>query len=471
MSARALLEGGMIRLLVSAAALALTASPAFAQLLRRAQLGFVMPPDRQQGQGAVVAQVAPGGTAAGLGLEAGDVIVRVNDSPVARPQDLGPVLSRFYGGTPIRLTVRRAGAEQVLRGAGIERPRDVFAGARVDYGAVPFRGGQLRDILVTPEGVANPPIVFLLQGFSCVTMEGPFYHPLIEALLREGIGFYRVEKAGIGDSAGGVNCTDIDFAIELDGFRSAWRHLVETRGIDADRVFMLGHSMGGFQAPFLAAERPPRGVAIYGAGLRNWADYNLDLIRFQSFLFFGQDPVTAAEQAESYREALRRFYFGREAPAAIAAGSEINARALRETMNWDGGERVLGRHYKFTQDLAHQPLTAAWRDARTNVLAMYGEADLVALFDEDHHIVADIANHYRPGSGRYVEIARTAHGMDIVGDRQELRRRTVAAAGAIPTGDFNPEIARVLAGWIRESLARPAWRTVAPMAAAPAPAG
>ena len=449
-----------LHLAATALALALVAAPAAAQLPRRAQLGIVMPPARQQGQGAVVAEVAPGGTAAALGLRPDDVIVRVNDTPVARPQDLGPTLSRFFGGTPVRLTVRRGGRELVLRGAGVERRRDAYPGARVDYGAVPFRGGQLRDILVTPEGVANPPIVFLLQGFSCVTIENALYHRLIGELLKDGIGFYRVEKAGVGDSAGGVNCTDIDFATELDGFRAAWRHLVETRGIDADRVFMLGHSMGGFQAPFLAAERAPRGVAIYGAGLRNWADYNLDLIRFQSFLLFGQDPAAAAVQAESYREALRRFYFGREAPAAIAAGSEVNARALRETMAWDGGERVLGRHYQFTQDLAQQPLTAAWRDARTNVLAMYGESDIVALFDEDHRIIADIANHYRPGSGRYVEIARTGHGMDVVGDRLEVRRRTVET-GTLPSGEFNPEVARALAGWIREAMARPAWRTVA----------
>lgn len=458
----------MIRLLLAAAALAGAAAPAAAQLQRRAQLGVTMPAARQQGQGAVVSEVMPGGTAAALGLRPDDAIVRVNDTPVARPQDLGPVLARFFGGTPIRLTVRRGGAEQLLQGTGVERLRDSYPGATVDYGAVPFRGGHLRDILVTPNNVANPPIVYLLQGFSCVTIENPLYHSLIEALLRDGIGFYRVEKAGIGDSAGGVNCTDIDFATELDGFRSAYNYLIRTRGVDADRVFMLGHSMGGFQAPFLAAERAPRGVAFFGAGLRNWADYNLDLIRFQSFLLFSQDPAAAAAEAESFREALRRFYFGREAPAAVAAGSAVNARALREALAWDGGERVLGRHYKFTQDLAHQPLTAAWRDSWTNVLAMYGESDIVTLFDEDHRIIADIANHYRPGSGRYVEIARTGHGMDIVGDRLELRRRVVET-GNLPTGEFNPEVARALAAWIRESMARPAWRTVAPApAAAPA---
>lgn len=460
----------MIRLLLSAAALALAATPAAAQQLpRRAQLGVTMPADRQQGEGAGIGEVVPGATAAALGIRSGDVIARFNDTAITRPPELIAAVSTLTGGAPVTVTVRRAGRETILRGRAIERPRDAYPGARVDYGAVPFRGGLLRDILVTPDGVTNPPIVYLLQGFTCTTMETPLYHQLIAALLRDGIGFYRVEKAGIGDSAGGVNCTDIDFAAELDGFRAAYTHLIQARGVDPDRIFMLGHSMGGFQAPFLAAERAPRGVAIYGAGLRNWADYNLDLIRFQSFLLFGQDPAEAAVQAESYREALRRFYFGREAPAAIAAGSEVNARALREALAWDGGERVLGRHYKFTQDLAHVPLTQAWRDSRTNVLAMYGEADIVALFDEDHRIIADIANHYRPGSGRYVEIARSGHGMDVTGDRQEIRRRVIAQ-GSLTFGDLNPEVARVLSVWVRESMARPAWRNVAPTPAPAAPA-
>ena len=451
--------------LLAAAALSLPLAPASADLPRRVQLGIVMPPDRQAGAGAVVGEVVPGGTAATLGMQPGDVILRAGDAPIARPQDLGPVLARLRGGTPVALTVRRGGRELVLRGAAVERPRDAYAGARVDYGAVPFRDGQLRDILVTPEGVREPPVVFLLQGFSCVTMEQPLYHRLAEALLGAGIGFYRVEKPGVGDSAGGPHCATIDYATELEAFRGAYRHLAETRGIGPDRIFMLGHSMGGIQAPMLAAERPPRGVAIYGAGLRNWADYNLDLVRFQPYLFSGADPVASAGQAEAYREALRRFYILRETPAHLAAAGPDFAAALRDAMSWDGGENVLGRHYKFTQDLAHLPLTAAWRDARTNVLAMYGEADMVALFDEDHRLIADIVNHYRPGSGRYVEIARTGHGMDVIGTRLEVRQRTVAA-GAVPQGEFNPEVARVLAEWIRESMARPPVREQAPAPAA-----
>ena len=85
-------------------------------------------------------------------------------------------------------------ASSCLRGTAIARPLEVFTGAHIDYGAVDFGGGQLRDIFVEPDGVAAAPIVFLIQGFSCATIEFPAYHRLGEELVRRGIGFYRVEK-------------------------------------------------------------------------------------------------------------------------------------------------------------------------------------------------------------------------------------------------------------------------------------
>src|SRR4029079_14678688 len=101
----------------------------------------------------------------------------------------------------------------------------------------------------------------------------------------------------------------IDYATELDAFRAAYRHLTMARGIDADRVFMLGHSLGGPGAPSLAAERPPRGVAVYGTVFRNWADYHRDLTQFQPYLFGGSDLAEQSAQADHFREAIRRFYF------------------------------------------------------------------------------------------------------------------------------------------------------------------
>jgi hypothetical protein len=186
------------------------------------------------------------------------------------------------------------------------------------------------------------------------------------------------------------------------------------------------------EAPLLAAENAPRGVAVFGTVLRNWADYHRDVGSFQRFLFNGADPALLATRSERNRELFRRFYFGREAPAAMAAEGPETAQILREAFSWDGRDRTIGgRSYKFNQDLAYLPLMAAWRDAKTNVLALYGESDIVAINDEDHRLIADIAEFYRPGTGRFVEVAGTDHGMELVGNRAEVREKTRAAAGCL----------------------------------------
>ena len=442
-------------------------------LPRRAFLGIAMAPDRQTAPGATASQVITGGTAAAIGLREGDIVVRAGDRPIGSPADLVAFASGLDEGAPVTLTVRRGDEELQLTGPARPRPRETYVGGSVDYGAVPWRGGRLRDLLVMPDGAEAPPVVFLIQGFTCASVESPdpanAYRQLGAALIAAGIGYYRVEKPGLGDSRGTPPCSQIDYDAELDAFRSAYRHLIETRGIAPERIFMFGHSLGGLQAPMLAAERAPRGVAVYGTVVRNWADYHWNVAQFQDYLMAGADPVEAIRQAEAYREVFHRFYREREAPAAIAADDPAYAAGLRQAFGWDGGDNVFGRHFKYDQDLAHQPLMAAWRDARTHVLSIYGGSDLVALFDEDHRLIADVANHYRPGSGRYVEIARTGHGMDLIGTREEVRERT-RNSGAPPDGAFNPEVASVVAGWIREAMARPPIEAAA-AARAPGPLG
>jgi hypothetical protein len=85
-------------------------------------------------------------------------------------------------------------------------------------------------------------------------------------------------------------------------------------------------------------------------------------------------------------------------------------------------------------------------------------------------MIADIADFYRPGSGRFVQIAGTTHGMELVGNRQEYREKALAT-GRPPTGPFNPEIPAVLADWIGKSMARPPVRLQAERMISPPNAG
>ncbi|HEX6604320.1 MAG TPA: alpha/beta fold hydrolase [Sphingomicrobium sp.] len=445
---------------LAAATAALLAVPATgANLPRKAALAVRLGPAPQGTSGALAVEVFPGGTASAIGLRNGDLVVSAGGRPVTRSADLVAYASSLHAGEKVEITVRRDGRDVRLGGKAKPRPLEAYADATVDYGAVPFRGGLIRDILVSPKAVANPPVLFLLQGFSCASIDsGPpedSYRRLGEELLKRGVAYYRVEKPGLGDSSGTPACADIDFTAELEAFRAAYKHLIEDRHVDPDRIFMFGHSLGGLEAPLLAAETPPRGVAAYGTVLRNWADYHLDIDRYQTFLANGTDPGEAAAATERDRELFRRFYFGKEAPAQLAAGNPAYGAAMREVMGWDGTDRLFGRNYRFMQELAGLPLASAWRRAKTNVLALYGESDIVAIDDRDHKMIADIADFYRPGSGRFVEVAKTGHGMTLVGNRHEYREKAMAAEGAPPDGPFNPQVAEILAGWIKDSMERP----------------
>ena len=452
-------------------ALSVATPSAAASLQRKASLGLQVAPAPNGSPGAIAAEVFPGGTADALGLHNGDLVVVAGNHPVARPADVVAYAATLRSGDRTELTVRRAGKDIRLTGKAKPRPLETYEGATVDYGAVPFRGGMLRDILVLPKGVANPPVLFLLQGFTCASIEPPFpddpYRRLGAELVKRGIGYYRVEKPGMGDSMGTPACEEIDFATELEAFRDAYEHLIHARGVDADSIFMFGHSLGGLEAPLLAADVPPRGVAVYGAVLRNWADYHLDIDRYQTFLTGASGPDEAAAATERDRELVRRFYFAKESPAQLAADNPAYGDAMRNAFAWDGADKMFGRNFKFMQDLAGLPLASAWRRTKSNVLAVYGESDIVAIDDRDHKVIADIADFYRPGSGRFVQIPGTTHGMELVGNRHEFREKSMAAGGAPPSGPFNPEVARVIADWITASMARPPVRLQSDRALSP----
>jgi len=440
--------------------LSLACAPSQAQTLpRRAALGAKLGP---AAGGVAILDVLPGATAQQLGIAAGDVIVAIDGQPTDNPLALVRAMESLRGGDPIRIDYRRGGASRTVRGKAAARPQESYANATVRYGAYAFKGGAIRDILVMPSGKSDAPVVFFLQGYACASIEAgdPFglYGGLAKGFADAGIGFYRVEKPGLGDSRGGVRCEDIDYATELDAYRTAYHRLVQDLGISPDRIFLFGHSLGGLEAPMLAAENAPRGVVVYGTVLKDWAAYSSDLATYQDFLINGADP--AAEEAKYPARAvtLRHFYIDRWSPERIAAADPAAGQALRELVGWDGGSHAFGRSYVFAQDLPGLPLIKAWRDTKSNVLSLYGASDEVALFDTDQRMIAEVVNWYRPGTARFVSVPDTMHAMDLVGDRDAFRRRNMAAGG-LKFGMFNPKVLEPIIAWIRDSMASPPVRT------------
>jgi hypothetical protein len=421
------------------------------QLPRRAALGVAI---ESADGGALIRNVAPGSTAAQAGLRAGDVVTRLNGVATPTHSALVAQAALLRTGEIARFDYLRNGAAAQAQAPAVARPLETYAGASARYGAVAFRGGLLRDILVTPDRASREgPVVYLIQGYTCASMEGPSeahpYRALAQGLAARGIATYRIEKPGMGDSRGGPACLDTDFATELDAFRTGLKTLIEVHGVRPGRIVLLGHSMGGVQAPLLAAENDGlRGVAVYGAVLRSWRDYMQDLMRTQAFLSAGEDPAEGEALGEDMRNLLNRI-FDEETPLAqIAAQSPRNEELLREVLQWDGKDLILARTAAYWRGVDDQRLTVAWRDTETQVLALYGEADFAALDDSDHRMIADIVNHYRPETARFMTLPRTGHGFGIEGDRASARRANAANPAASGAAPYNPELTKVLGDWI-----------------------
>jgi len=437
------------------------AAPAADMLVRQPLIGMATTPGPQ---GLRIDGLLPAGMAARLGLKQGDILVTVNGTQVSTAQSVVDAFTATPIGGTLRVTALRGGKNLSLSARQAPHPDEAYPNGVVRYGQVDIGPTRLRDILVMPKDVADPPVLFYISGYSCGSIEatGPqsLYGTLVRSFIDAGIAFYRVEKPGVGDSRGGTHCHDQTLADEIDVLRASYRHLIGL-GFPADRIFILGHSLGGIEAPLVTADMPPpRGIVPYGVMLKNWGDYIQDITTFQDFATVGADPVEAYKQGERDRPILQAFFFGHQSFQQIVAANPAAADRLKAIFFWDGGDHAYGRSWHLLQDLAGVNFPDAWARVPTNILSLYGAVDEIALTSEDQRRIVDIVNYYRPGSARFVEVPNTMHFMDLVGDRDAFRERNVAAGGQVVPGPHNPEVERQIIAWIRDCLARPPVRTM-----------
>lgn len=421
-----------------------------AELPRRPSLGVAI---GLAPSGVPVVAVQPKSTAEALRLRVGDIIVEWNGNKV-EPSSFGPIVAETSVGEEFHIKWLRDGKLLRAKGRMRVRPLEGYSNASVSYGSVPIAGGLLRDILVQPRGRVEGPVVFLLQGITCASVEAPdpgeTYGQLAARFAEVGWGFYRVEKPGVGDSRGGLPCTQRDFDEELQAFQMAYDHLIDVRGVSVDRIVLLGHSMGGLQAPYLAARRPPGGVIVYGTVVRNWADYHLDGGLWQPFLYGGEDPAQSADNDQA-RRIVDAFFWQQKPPSEIAKLSGISPSYVQQLLGWDGNINAYGRHFRFLQSLSRTTQIEAWKDVTVPVLSLYGGSDLVALSSRDHRLLVDVLNYYRTGSAQFVEVAGADHDMRIAPDPAGFRK-FVRENGAPPSGPFNLNVFSAMEAWINKEV-------------------
>jgi serine protease Do len=88
----------------------------------RAQINF----PTSAGNGAVVVQIPPNGPAAKSDLQPGDVIQKINDTPVTKPDDIIGVVKALKPGQTVRLDVWSGGTKKLIVLTLGEQPADVY---------------------------------------------------------------------------------------------------------------------------------------------------------------------------------------------------------------------------------------------------------------------------------------------------------------------------------------------------------
>jgi putative serine protease PepD len=79
----------------------------------------------QSGTGAQIAEATAGGPSARAGLEAGDVVTKVDGQAITSPDDVAQSISDKKPGDQVDVTVRRGGDEQTVKVTLGQRPEQV----------------------------------------------------------------------------------------------------------------------------------------------------------------------------------------------------------------------------------------------------------------------------------------------------------------------------------------------------------
>lgn len=387
-------------------------------------------------KGVLVSNIIPGSTAEAAGLQRGDVWLALNGQEINSPNEGVAVLRQLREGDKFRYKYLREGKEYEKEAVLKPFPRESYADFDLEYSAVKSGEAQLRALISRPQKPGKLPAVLFVQGVGCYSIDTPLDTntseiQLLNYLTRQGFVTMRVDKQGMGDSWG-IPCADLDFDTEGEGYRSALLQLRSLDYVDPNRVFIIGHSMGGVFAPMLARDAPVRGIVAYGTMGEKFMDYFANSRRTIAEAL-EMSPTETEEYVRQNCDCFRPYFEKGTSFADIIAANP----ACREMLG------DLGRSTAFWQQLYRLDIPALWSDYSGKALAAWGKADYISVRAEHQHI-ADLVNRAHPGNGTFLELENCDHGMHTVASMQ------LAAQGQ--ASGYNPVVSEAIGKWLKANI-------------------
>ena len=360
--------------------------------------------------------ILPEGTLSTTGARKGDILLMVNDSTMRTNNDL--IRFPLNEGMAVRYQIFREGKKFYLKAVARPKPVETAAKSTVRYVTVPFGKNRLRGILNIPQGTGPFPAVLFIQGYTCSAVcDLPDWHPyrkVPEGLAANGFIVLRIEKPGIGESQGEIQCEDMDLDTEAKSFESGLDYLAALPEVKKSKIFVYGHSLGGIVAPMLDHKKITGGIAAYGTTHEPWFEYLIQMIRYQN-PNLGADHLDNEVRVRKYHRLFFELMENKKMPEEVCKLDTAYRRMMTEDLQYDGGRRLFGRDITTFWDLNDVNLTKQWADFGKPVLIMYGTADIEVMTPDAPKEIISIVNRYHPGNGTFRLMENTNHSYAKVG--------------------------------------------------------
>lgn len=401
-------------------------------------------------EGLLITSVTAGSTAENATVKVNDVLIKINGVNTNSVKAYRDAIKNFREKDEVKFEIIRGKESLILKSLSVGLPYEKSDKYDVVYDEVKFKNGYLRIITTKPKSAGKFKTVLFIPGYMCYSLDNLGKHPygqFVDKLSERGYAVARVEKSGMGDCVNTPDCFEIDYTTELEGFETGFQKILGYDFVDKDNVFIFGHSLGGYQAPMIDNNRIAKGVIVCGTGLKTWYEYILEMFRFQNPIM-GVDYVENEKVVTKMINILYDYLVMKKHPKDVAVNDEIKS-FMKDYLEFDGGEMVWSRNYRFWQELQDLNMPQVWKDVKANVLVIRGEGDIEAFSNVDHQDIVNIVNLYNPGKGKFLLIPNMDHGFAKSKTPEDsFKNRTQPGYYA---NNFNDAIIDEVSNWI-ESL-------------------
>ena len=221
-----------------------------------------------------------------------------------------------------------------------------YAGRPIERVELPYEGKLIQALLHLPPRVKAGekfPCIMYIPGMDGVKEDTPMNN---DPLLERGIAVFAIDGPGQGETRErGVKCTAANYA---DAGKVTCDYLVKRPEIDADRLGVMGSSMGSYWAPRVVAEEPRfKACAVSGVCLEpgQYAIFNMSSPTFKlNYMYMAGYDDEAAFDEFAQTLTLKGIAAKITCPYLIVAGEDdehCDMKFVYEFMGEIRGPKVL----------------------------------------------------------------------------------------------------------------------------------